>query len=53
MKLPRDFRMAAGAGKQQLYVIPSRGVIAVRMGESPGFSNAEFLSRLLDGRPAP
>jgi CubicO group peptidase (beta-lactamase class C family) len=50
--LPEDLFMAAGAGKQRLYVIPSMKVVIVRQGDlraSRGFSDAEFLSRLLRG----
>jgi CubicO group peptidase (beta-lactamase class C family) len=38
--LPRDLVLAAGAGNQRLYIIPSRGLVVARL--------AEF-----DGRPAP
>ena len=52
--LPRDFAMAAGVGKQQLYIVPSVGLTVVRQGRSPlgTYSNAEFLSLLLHGVPA-
>jgi hypothetical protein len=40
--------MAAGAGAQRLYIIPSRKTIIVRFGQSPTFIDREFLARLLD-----
>jgi len=52
--LPEDLFMAAGAGKQRLYVIPSMKLVAVRQGDirqGRTFSDAEFLSRLLRGHP--
>ena len=50
-EVPEDFVMAAGAGKQQLYIIPSLGLTIVRFGESgPQYANADFLARLLHGR---
>jgi hypothetical protein len=51
--LPDDLFMAAGAGKQRLYVIPSHKLVVVRQGDlraSRGFSDAEFLDRLLRGK---
>ncbi|MBS1701984.1 MAG: serine hydrolase [Armatimonadetes bacterium] len=30
--MPKDFFMAAGMGKQRLYIIPSQGIVAVRFG---------------------
>lgn len=51
--LPADLFMAAGAGKQRLYVIPSMKMVIVRQGDlraSRGFSDAEFLDRLLRGK---
>ncbi len=47
---PRDLVMAAGAGKQRLYIIPSRDLVIVRQGEVGPFDDARFLARLLDGR---
>lgn len=48
--LPEDLFLAAGAGKQRLYISPSMKLIIVRQGELMGsrnFSDAEFLNRLL------
>jgi hypothetical protein len=50
--LPDDLFMAAGAGKQRLYVIPSQKLVIVRQGDlaaSRSFSDAAFLDRLLRG----
>ena len=51
--LPEDLFMAAGAGKQRLYVIPSLKLVIVRQGAflgSRSFSDAEFLEQLLRGK---
>ncbi len=48
--LPRDLVMAAGAGKQRLYLIPSQELVIVRMGPVRGgraFKDVEFLAALL------
>lgn len=45
---PTDMVMAAGQGKQRLYVIPSRDLVIVRQGESRGgWRDSEFLAILL------
>ncbi|MBS1720177.1 MAG: serine hydrolase [Armatimonadetes bacterium] len=48
------FRMAAGAGKQRLYIIPSENMVVVRMGRgstgSRGWDDREFLEKLVPGR---
>jgi len=47
--MPPDVVMAAGAGKQRLYVIPSRGLVVVRMGPVRGgrqFTDLAFLGAL-------
>ncbi|MBL0939591.1 MAG: serine hydrolase [Gemmatimonadaceae bacterium] len=47
--MPRDVVMAAGAGKQRLYVIPSHELVIVRMGPVRGgqeFADVEFLGAL-------
>ena len=54
--LPDDLFMAAGAGKQRLYVIPSRKLVIVRQGDlmkSRDFSDVEFLRRLWSGTETP
>lgn len=38
--------MAAGAGKQRLYILPRPGVVVVRFGESRRFEDAGFLGEL-------
>lgn len=38
--------MAAGAGKQRLFVLPAVGMVIVRQGESRKFENIEFLEAL-------
>jgi CubicO group peptidase (beta-lactamase class C family) len=49
-----DLFMAAGAGKNRLYVIPSRNMVVARLGESRGYSDAAFLGLVLEGKePTP
>lgn len=51
--LPDELFMAAGAGKQRLYVIPSMKLVIVRQGDllkSRRFSDGAFLDRLLRGQ---
>ena len=43
--------MAAGAGKQRLYVLPNQNLVVVRQGESRNFDDNEFLGRLLGLKP--
>ena len=38
--------MAAGAGKQRLFVLPAADLVVVRQGESRNFDNLEFLEAL-------
>jgi CubicO group peptidase (beta-lactamase class C family) len=48
--LPKDFFMAAGAGKQRLYIVPSRNLVAVRVGPiraGGAYKDVEFLRPLL------
>jgi CubicO group peptidase (beta-lactamase class C family) len=48
--MPRDLVMAAGAGKQRLYVIPSLELVVVRMGpliKGRRFEDVDFLKALL------
>ncbi len=46
---PRDTVAAMGKGKQRCYIIPSLGLVIIRMGDSVGreFSDSVFLSKLL------
>lgn len=41
-----DLYMAAGAGKQRLYIIPSMDLVIVRQGRQSRFNDREFLGRL-------
>jgi hypothetical protein len=41
--LPKDLFMAAGAGKQRLYVIPSLDLVIVRQGRQARFDDRDFL----------
>ncbi|MEI9998221.1 MAG: serine hydrolase domain-containing protein [Verrucomicrobiota bacterium] len=50
---PRDLVAAIGSGHQMLYMIPSQGLVVVRFGDGEAFSDGDFLSRLLTGRPHP
>lgn len=46
---PRDLVMAAGAGKQKLYLVPSLKLLIVQFAEAPRrFQEREFLRRVLD-----
>ncbi|MCZ7544380.1 MAG: hypothetical protein M5R40_12995 [Anaerolineae bacterium] len=48
---PPDLVMAAGAGNQRMYIIPSRDLVVVRFGwNDPSWDDAAFLARLLEGR---
>ncbi|TVP72775.1 MAG: class C beta-lactamase-related serine hydrolase [Gemmatimonadales bacterium] len=48
---PSDLFMAAGLFNQRLYIVPSRGLVAVRMGgPDQSWDDAEFLARLLEGQ---
>jgi len=50
---PRDIYAAEGSDKQRLYIIPSRGLVIVRFAGGGRFSDGDFLSRLLTGKPHP
>ncbi|HEV3272013.1 MAG TPA: serine hydrolase [Candidatus Methylacidiphilales bacterium] len=50
---PRDLVAAIGSEKQRLYMIPSLDLVIVRFGRESAFSDGDFLSRLLTGRPQP
>jgi CubicO group peptidase (beta-lactamase class C family) len=41
--VPADLVMAAGAGDQRLFIIPSQGLVIVRFGENEDFEDREFL----------
>jgi CubicO group peptidase (beta-lactamase class C family) len=45
-----DVYMAAGAGNQRLYVVPSHDLVIVRFGAFGGYEDREFLSKLLTGK---
>ena len=48
--LPADLVAACGAGKQRLYVIPSRKLVVARMGSlAQTYSDTAFLTKLLGG----
>lgn len=47
---PETTYMAAGAGKQRLYVIPSERMVVVRMGQPSNFSDAKFLDLVVTKR---
>jgi CubicO group peptidase (beta-lactamase class C family) len=42
--IPPDLAMAAGAGDQRLYVVPSQSLVIVRFGEDERFEDREFLA---------
>lgn len=47
---PRDLVMAAGAGKQKLYIVPSLQLLIVQFAEAPRrFQEREFMRLLFDG----
>jgi CubicO group peptidase (beta-lactamase class C family) len=50
---PGDIYAAEGTSKQRLYVIPSLDLVIVRFGYGGPFSDGDFLSRLLTGKPHP
>jgi CubicO group peptidase (beta-lactamase class C family) len=37
---------ASGAGGQGLYILPQRGIVAVRFGQSSSWNHAAFVKRL-------
>ncbi|MHC4948831.1 MAG: CpcT/CpeT family chromophore lyase [Planctomycetota bacterium] len=45
--LPDDLIRATGSGHQRLYIVPSRQLVVVRLGESGNFNDIDFLSILL------
>src|ERR1700677_2245310 len=50
---PRDLFACIGSEKQRLYMIPSLDLVIVRFSDGERFSDGDFLSRLLTGRPHP
>jgi CubicO group peptidase (beta-lactamase class C family) len=50
---PRDIYAVEGTAKQRLYIIPSLDLVIVRFARGGRFSDGDFLSRLLTGRPHP
>ena len=50
---PRDLVACIGSEKQRLYMIPSLDLVIVRFGQETAFSDGDFLSRLLTGKPHP
>jgi hypothetical protein len=42
--------MAAGAGNQRLYIIPSKDLVVVRYGNFGSYDDREFLGRLIFGK---
>lgn len=47
---PPDLLAMIGSRGQRVYVVPSCGLIVIRLGSGRGFSDAEFLRRLFDSR---
>lgn len=47
---PPDLLAMIGTAGQRVYVAPSQNLIVIRLGERPGFSDAEFLGRLFGQR---
>jgi len=50
---PKDLVAAVGSEKQRLYMIPSLDLVIVRFGQETAYSDGDFLSRLLTGKPHP
>jgi len=46
----KDLYMAAGAGNQRLYIIPSKDLVVVRFGNFGEYDDREFLGRLIFGK---
>jgi len=46
----KDLYMAAGAGNQRLYIIPSKDLVIVRYGNFGQYDDREFLGRLIFGK---
>jgi len=43
---PADLLAMIGTRGQRVYVVPSRDLVVIRLGDGRGFSDAEFLRRL-------
>jgi uncharacterized protein (DUF934 family) len=43
---PSDLVAMIGTRGQRVYVVPSRDLVVIRLGDGRGFSDAEFLRRL-------
>jgi CubicO group peptidase (beta-lactamase class C family) len=50
---PHDLVACLGSYRQRLYVIPSLDLVVVRFGYESHYSDGDFLSRLLTGKPKP
>ncbi len=50
---PRDLIAAIGSEQQRLYMIPSLDLVVTRFAYGARFSDGDFLSRLLTGKPHP
>jgi CubicO group peptidase (beta-lactamase class C family) len=48
---PKDLVMAAGKGKQKLYIIPSLDLMVLQFADAKGYQEREFLSRVLADLP--
>ncbi len=46
----KDLYIAAGAGNQRLYIIPSKDLVVVRYGNFGQYDDREFLGRLIFGK---
>ena len=47
--LPEDLVMAAGAGKQKLYIVPSMDLLVVQLAEAKRYQESVFMKHILDG----
>lgn len=49
--IPDDLVMAAGKGKQKLYIIPSLDLMVLQFADAKGYQENEFLTRVLKDLP--